>query len=182
MTTGNPLLDLEFMALGGQPPFDREDLEPFLNGRRIATLAYVRRDGRPNQAPIWYTLNSGVFYMSTVTNGAKHLALQRSPQISLAVQDERPPYRAVIASGTAKLGPLEPQNNPTKGMATRYFGKVSAAAYDRMTKETYEASGLTLITLTPLEIKGFDNTKALKAAERAFIRVRESLPIPRAWL
>ncbi len=182
MTSGNPLLDLEFKALGGQPAFEKADLERFLSGRRIATLAYVRRDGRPNQAPIWYTLNYGVFYMSTVSNGVKHLALQRSPQVSLTIQDERPPYRAVIVDGVAKLTPLDPQNNPTEGMATRYFGKVGAAAYDRMTEEIYVASGLTLITLTPSEIKGFDNTKALNAAERAFVRTRESLPIPRSWL
>ncbi len=182
MITGNPLLDLDFKALGGQPAFEKGDLESFLSGRRIATLAYVRRDGRPNQAPIWYTIDNGVFYMSTVSNGAKHLALQRRPQISLTIQDERPPYRAVIVGGIVKLTPLDPENNPTEGMATRYFGKVGAAAYDRMTEEVYEASGLTLMTLTPSEIKGFDNTKALTGAESAFVRVRELLPIPRNWL
>ncbi|MEM8620552.1 MAG: TIGR03618 family F420-dependent PPOX class oxidoreductase [Actinomycetota bacterium] len=182
MTITNPLRSLEFSALGGQPAFDPGDLERFLGQRRIATLAYVRRDGRPNQAPIWYTLTDGVFYMSTVTNGAKHRALQRSPRVSLSIQDERPPYRAVIIEGTAELAPLDPNNDPTAGMATRYFGKVAAAAYDRITAETYERSGLTVVTVVPTAVKGFDNTNALSAGERAFTSVREFLPVPRAWL
>lgn len=182
MTTTNPFPNLTFRALGGQPAFNTQDLEPFLKGRRIASLAYVRRDGRPNQAPIWYTFRDGMFYMSTVTNGAKHLALRRNPKVSLSIQDDRPPYRAVIVDGTATLAPLDPDNDVTAGMATRYFGRVGAAAYDRMTKETYASSGLTLVSVKPTEIKGFDNTKALSASESAFVRIREMLPIPRSWV
>ncbi|MEM9041859.1 MAG: TIGR03618 family F420-dependent PPOX class oxidoreductase [Actinomycetota bacterium] len=182
MTTTNPLRSLPFRGLGGQPPFETDDLEHFVAQRRIATLAYVRRDGRPNQAPIWYTVDNGVFFMSTVTGGAKHRALERSPQVSLSIQDERPPYRAVIIDGTAELASLDPDDDPTAGMAVRYFGKVAAATYDRMTKEVYEKSGLTIITVVPTDIKGFDNTHALNTGERAFTRVRELLPIPRRWL
>ena len=67
-------------------------------------------------------------------------------------------------------------------MATRYFGRLGAAAYHRMTRELYEASGLTLVTLVPDEIKGFDNTNALSKGELAFTRIREHLPIPRRLL
>ncbi|MEO1057954.1 MAG: TIGR03618 family F420-dependent PPOX class oxidoreductase [Actinomycetota bacterium] len=182
MTTDNPLRTLPFRGLGGQPPFDADDLERFLAQRRIATLAYLRRDGRPNQAPIWYTVRDGVFYMSTVTDGVKHRALQRNPQVSLSIQDERPPYRAVIVDGIAELAPRDPDNDPTEGMAVRYFGKVAAATYDRMTEEVYARSGLTIITVVPTDVKGFDNTNALSAGERAFTRVRELLPVPRRWL
>ena len=67
-------------------------------------------------------------------------------------------------------------------MATRYFGRLGTAAHHRMTHELYEASGLTLITLAPDEIKGFDNTNALFRGELAFTRLREHLPIPRRML
>lgn len=182
MTTDNPLRSLPFRALGGQPAFEQDDLEQFLAEPRIATLSYVRRDGRPNQAPIWYVLRDGVFFMSTVTDGPKHRALSRNPAVSLSIQDERPPYRAVIVDGTAELSPLDPDDDPTEGIATRYFGKTGAAAYDRMTKETYETQGLTLITVVPTEVKGFDNTHALSRAELAFVRARNRLPIPRHWI
>ncbi|NOX30811.1 MAG: hypothetical protein GXP35_12310 [Actinobacteria bacterium] len=182
MTRIRSLTDLTFKALGGQPAFRPGDIESFVDARRIAVLAYVRMDGRPNQVPIWYTYKDGTFFMTTVTDGPKHRALSRSPRVCITIQDEKPPYKAVIIDGEAKLAPVDHDNDPTAGMAVRYFGKVGAAAYDKVTKETYEAKGLTLITVAPSEIKGFDNTQALSAAERGFIGLRERLPIPRRWL
>ena len=178
-----PLHQRPFKALGGQPAFDPDDIADFVDRRRVGVLAYVRADGRPNQVPIWYTHREGAFYMSTTTTGPKRRALERNPRISLTIQDERPPYRAVIVDGTASLRPLDDDtDDPTDGMATRYFGRLGAAAYHRMTRELYEASGLTLVTLVPDEIKGFDNTNALSKGELAFTRIREHLPIPRRLL
>lgn len=174
---------LDFKALGGQPAFDPDDLVPFVEQRRIGVLAYVRNDGRPNQAPIWYTHVNGSFHMTTTTTGAKRRAIERNPKISLTIQDERPPYRAVIVDGTASLRPLRPgEDDPTEGMAIRYFGRVAAAAYDKLTSDLYAETGLTLITLVPDEIKGFDNTRMLSRTERVFTRIRELLPIPRRLL
>ena len=93
------LADLPFRHLGGQPGFRPEDIEPFVDRRRIGVLAYVRGDGRPNQAPIWYTLRDGEFLMTTTAGSAKEGALARSPRVTLTIQDERPPYRAVIVDG-----------------------------------------------------------------------------------
>lgn len=182
MSPTPPLAERPFKALGGQPGFDPADLAAFVDQRRIAVLAYIRADGRPNQAPIWYTHRDGTFYMSTTTTGPKNRAIERNPKISLTIQDERPPYRAVIVDGTATLIPLDGGDDPTEGMATRYFGRLGAVAYDKMTRELYDESGLTLISLVPDEIKGFDNTKALSAGELAFTRIREHLPIPRRLL
>lgn len=183
MITSTPLDQLPFKALGGQPAFDPNDIVDFIDQRHVAVLAYVRSDGRPNQVPIWYTHRSGTFHMSTTTNGPKHRAIERNPRISLTIQDERPPYRAISVDGTASLRALRDDvDDPTQGMATRYFGRLGAAAYDRMTRELYEATGMTLITLIPDEIKGFDNTKALSRSELVFTRVREYVPIPRRML
>ena len=182
MSPTPPLAERPIKALGGQPGFDPADFAAFVDQRRIAVLAYIRADGRPNQAPIWYTHRDDIFYMSTTTTGPKKRAIERNPKISLTIQDERPPYRAVIVDGTATLTPLDGVDDPTEGMATRYFGRLGAAAYHKMTSELYEMSGLTLISLIPDEIKGFDNTKALSASELAFTRIREHLPIPRRLL
>ena len=182
MTTGRPISAFEVTALGGQPAFPADELEAFVSGRRIAVLAYVRSNGRPNQVPIWHTYRDGVFYMTTVTGGPKHRALVNNPNVSITIQDERPPYRAVIIDGHAEATALDPETDPTTTMAIRYFGRVGAAAYDKLTRELYETTGLTLISVTPREIKGFDNTKALSRAERVFVRIREALPVPRRML
>jgi PPOX class probable F420-dependent enzyme len=176
-----PLGEVPFRALGGQPGFRPEDIEHFVDDRRIGVLAYVRNDGRPNQAPIWYTHRDGALLMTTTAGSVKERALARRPAVTLTIQDEKPPYRAVIADGTVTLAPL-PDPDPTAGMSVRYFGRVGAAAYDRLTAETYAVTGMTLITLVPDELRGFDNRHALRRGERAFVAAREHLPLPRRWL
>lgn len=173
---------LAFTALGGQPPFAPRRLERFVRGARIATLAYVRRDGRPHQVPTWYAYRDGDLVMSTVTGSPKHTALQREPRVSMTIQDDRPPYRAVVLEGTVELGPLDADDPTVAGLSMRYLGRAGAAVYDRLTAETYAATGLTKVTFRPVAARGFDNTAALNVVTLAFVRVRDRLPIPKAWL
>jgi len=175
------LRDLPFRAVGDQPAFEPADLERFVDGRRVAVLAYARRDRRPNQSPIWYVHHEGAFYMSTVTGSPKHRALERDPRVCLTIQDEAPPYRAAIFDGTVELSPM-PDPDPTAGISVRYLGRIGAAAYDRLTAEHYAATGLTLMTLRPDAVRGFDNTRALSRSALAFVRVRNWLPVPRGVL
>jgi len=181
-TTDASLGGIPCLPLGAQPPFVASDLEAFVHERRVGILAYVRADGRPNQTPIWHTYREGSFYMTTLTGSPKHCALLREPRISLTIQDERPPYRALIVSGVATLAPLDADTDPTDGVTVRYFGKAAATAYEGLMSPLWEARGLTLVTLAPTELRGFDNTRGLSKVQRAFIRLREALPIPRAWL
>ena len=114
------------------------DVEAFVGAPRIAVLAYVRADGRPGQAPIWYRVDGARFFMSTVTGSPKHRALRRDPRICLTIQDERPPYRAVLADGEAVPRALPARE--TDGIsALRYFGRVAARAYATQTAELYAA-------------------------------------------
>jgi PPOX class probable F420-dependent enzyme len=175
--------DLPCAALGGQPGFAPGTIERFVRAPRVALLAYLRSDGRPGQAPIWYTYRAGAFHFSTVTGSPKHRALARDPRVCLTIQDERPPYRALIADGTVELEPLDGSfADPTQGMAARYFGRLGAAEYERMTAAEYARTGLTLVTLRPKSLRGFDNTRALSRAALLFMRVRDRLPVPRRWL
>lgn len=179
---GSRIIDLPFRALGGQPAFTPVGLDRFLAEPRVAVLAYVRRDGRPNQSPIWYCYDGSTLVMSTVTGSPKHLALHRDPRVTVTVQDERPPYRAAVIEGTVSLTPIEPGADPTAGIDVRYFGRLAAAEYRKMTREVYEASGLTAFRLLPTAVRGFDNTRAISRATLAFVRVRDRLAIPRQWL
>ncbi len=174
--------ELPFHALGGQPPFDPHALERFVRQPRVAVLAYVRRDGRPHQSPIWYTYCDGTFLMSTVTGSPKHRALERDARVSLTIQDETAPYRAVVMEGTVDLAPLDTDRDPTAGMAVRYLGKVAANEYDALTGELYRSTGLTIVTFRPAVVRGFDNAATLGRASLAFVRLRRFLPLPRTWL
>jgi len=177
-----PIPSLPFSALGGQPGFDPDDLHRFLTSNRIANLAYARRDGRPNQAPLWYRYEDGVMVFAIATGSAKHRALLRDDRVCVTVQDERPPYRAAIIDGTVELVDIGTDGALSAELATRYFGKLGANEYAKLSSAERESTGQTLLRLIPSEVKGFDNTKAINTALRTFARVRNRLPIPRHWL
>lgn len=181
-TVNSTIASLPFSALGGQPGFEPAALESYLAASHIAMFSYVRSDGRPNQAPLWYTYRDGTLLFVVATGSAKHRALQRDNRVCVAIQDERPPYRAVMIDGTVELEDLGSDSELSHEMAVRYFGKVGAKEYDKISSEERERTGQTLIRLVPSEVKGFDNTNAINAALLGYVRVRDRLPIPRRWL
>ncbi|MFT4570725.1 MAG: PPOX class probable F420-dependent enzyme [Candidatus Binatia bacterium] len=176
------LSDLPFQKMGEQPAFDPAGLEEFVAAPRIAILAYARRDGTPVQVPIWYAYEDGDFRMLTGRTSVKAKALARNPRASLTIQDETPPYRAVIMDGDVAISevPLETDLNPY--LARRYFGKFGGREYEKMSADEYAKTGLCELRFQPTRVRGFDNHKLLGFALRAYMRVRAALPIPTDWL
>jgi PPOX class probable F420-dependent enzyme len=172
-----PLTDLPCRPIGDQPTWRPADLERFVAAPRIAVLAYLRKDGRPCQTPIWYRYLDGRIVMTSQTNAPKTHALRRDPRVCVTIQDEAPPYRAVIVEGIAELADL-PAGEDDQASAARYLGAFGAKVYAQMTAEEYEATGLTMITVEPHDVRGFDNLQALKPHEKAFMAVRRVLPAP----
>jgi PPOX class probable F420-dependent enzyme len=176
------LRDLPFKAVGGQPAFEPAALERFVAAPRVAILSYSRRDGRPNQVPIWYAYRDGNFLILTSATSPKAKALARDPRVCLTIQDETPPYRAVIIDGRVTLTAAEVTGGLHTELATRYFGKLGGREYEKMVAEENMKTGVTLITLVPESARGFDNHRLIGAPLRIFMRVRDTLPIPRGWL
>ncbi len=176
------LRDLPFKATGGQPAFDPAALERFVAAPRVGVLAYTRRDGRPNQVPIWYAYRDGKFAMLTSPTSPKAKALARAPHACLTIQDEVPPYRAVIVDGDVTLEKTSAGDGFNAELAMRYFGKLGGREYEKMTAAENAKHGLVVITLTPTSVRGFDNHRMIGAPLRAFMRIRNALPIPRAWI
>ena len=176
------LADLPFKPAGGQPAFVPADLERFVAAPRVGVLAYTRRDGRPNQVPIWYAYRDGRFLMLTSPTSPKAKALARAPRACLTIQDETPPYRAVVVDGDVALEKTTAEGGLNSELAMRYFGKIGGREYEKMTAEENAKQGLLLITLTPASVRGFDNHRMIGAPLRAYMRLRNLLPIPRSWI
>lgn len=176
------LKDLPFQAMGGQPAFEPNTLESFVSEPRIGNLAYLRRDGSPVQVPIWYKYQEGDFLILTATNSPKAKALGRNPRASLTIQDETPPYRAVIMDGEVSIAAVPATGGLITEMAMRYFGKFGGQEYEKMTAEESEKSGQSLLTFRPARVRGFDNHRLIGAPLRLYMRLRAALPIPANWL
>ena len=174
--------DLPFEPMGAQSVVEARGLERFVAAPRIATLAYARRDGTPNQFPIWYAYEDGRFLMLTSSTSPKTKAIARKPRVCLPIQDETPPYRVVIMDGNVTMTKAEVKSEFHTALARRYFGRIGGAEYERMVEDDYTNNGLTLMTFEADRIRGFDNERTLSAPLLAFMKVRHRLPIPNDWL
>lgn len=176
------LRELSFTPIGGQPGFGPAELERFVDAPRIAILAYAKRDGTPSQTPIWYRYQNGRFLMISATTAPKTKALARQGRASLTIQDEMPPYRAIMVDGDITLEDAPTTGGLSSWLATWYFGRIGGNEYRKMVAEEVKKTGLTQVTLDPTRVRGFDNHKVIGAGLRLYMRIRESLPLPRTWL
>ena len=175
------LTDLPFQAMGPQPAFETAALERFVAAPRIGVLSYVKRDGTPSQAPIWYQYRDGRFYVVTAKTSPKAKAIARTKRACLLIQDELPPYRAVIVDTEASLSDVAVEGGLNSWLAMHYLGRVGGREFEKMAAEENHKTGLSMITLEPVRVRGFDNTRMIALPLRLYMRLREHLPLPRSW-
>ena len=102
-----------------------------LSGARTGKLATVRPDGRPHIAPIWFDLDDDDTLIFTTWHASvKGVNLRRNPQVSLCVDDERPPFAFVVVEGVAAFSDdLAELQRWAARIAGRYMGADKAEAY-----------------------------------------------------
>ncbi|RSD17277.1 PPOX class F420-dependent oxidoreductase [Amycolatopsis eburnea] len=76
-------------------------------GTRTGMLGLVRKDGSPIVTPVWFLLNEGPdgdeLIFTTGTETLKGKAIARDGRVSLAVDDQKPPYSYVQFTAEARL-------------------------------------------------------------------------------
>ena len=101
-------------------------------GTRTGKLATTRRDGRPHVVPIWFVLEGDDFVFMTGAETVKGRALARTGVASVCVDDDRPPFSFVTASGPVAISvDLEEMLPYSIRIAARYMGEQLAEQYGR---------------------------------------------------
>ena len=85
------------------PMTDDERRRFLMDGTRTGKLATTLRDGSPHVTPIWFVLDGDVLVFTTHESSVKGQALLRDPRVSMAVDDQTPPYSFVMVQGTAEV-------------------------------------------------------------------------------
>jgi hypothetical protein len=62
-----------------------------------------------------------------------------------------------------------------------YFWRLGGREYEKITAAENRQHGLSLVTLEPVRVRGFDNHRLVGPALRLYMRLREALPLPRRW-
>jgi PPOX class probable F420-dependent enzyme len=149
--------------------------EKFLRGRHVAVLVTIAEDGSPLPSPIWYLYRDGVFYFRTSANAVRTVNVRRDARVSICVQDERPPYRAVVVYGRAEVAPGEEWL--AREIPRHYLGAVGAFGYQQAARSQIEA-GAPEITLKvhPERWTSFDFTPETPLYGRAWLLLKRVLP------
>jgi PPOX class probable F420-dependent enzyme len=151
--------------------------DKLLGGRHVAVLVTIAPDGHPVPTPIWYLYRDGVFYFRTASNAVKTYNIQRDPRVSICVQDERPPYRAVIAYGKAELGAQADWLE--KEMPRHYLGFVGGMGYQQTARTAVEQGPEVTLVVRPERFVTTDFTAETPVYGRAWLLLRRLLP---PWL
>lgn len=105
-------------------------------GTRTGMLGLVRANGAPIVTPIWFLLHEGPggdeLIFTTGTETLKGKAIRRDPRISLAVDDQRPPYSYVQFTAEARLtSDLDEMREWATRIGGRYMGAELAEDFGR---------------------------------------------------
>jgi PPOX class probable F420-dependent enzyme len=114
-------------------PMTPAEIRAFLQaGIRTAKLATAGADGRPHVAPVWFVLDGEELVFTTAGSSAKARNLRVRPEVSLCVDDERPPLSFVTMHGTASIEQSPPDLlDWTTRIAHRYVGADAAVEVGR---------------------------------------------------
>jgi PPOX class probable F420-dependent enzyme len=151
--------------------------EKFLAGRHVAVLVTLGPDGAPVSTPIWYLWRDGAFYFRTAGNAIKTENVRRDPRVSVCVQDERAPYRSLVATGRAEVAA-----SPAwlaDAMPLHYLGVVGAMGYRAAAREAIEQGEEVAIVVRPERITTSDFSAETPLIGRVWLLVKRVLP---PWL
>jgi PPOX class probable F420-dependent enzyme len=82
---------------------DKALIDSFLAEPRMCRFSVTRKNGGQLIRPIWYIWENERFVISTKPNTIQTRILRRNSKISICVDKDDPPYRAVICEGTAEI-------------------------------------------------------------------------------
>lgn len=84
-------------------PLSDDEVEAFLRGPWVASLACIRPDATPHVVPVWHEYHEGEFLVAAWSGSKWADYLLENPRVSLTVDEPWPPHRRVIAHGYAQL-------------------------------------------------------------------------------
>ena len=124
-----------------------DEIREFLaHGTRTGKLAVLTPSGHPHVMPIWFVLDDDDIVFNTGAKTVKGKHILGDGRVSLAVDDERPPFAYVHIRGTATA-----EDNPpdmlewATRIGARYMGEDRAEEFGRRNG----VPGELLVRLTP---------------------------------
>ncbi len=99
-----------------------QEMEDFLSDGHTARIATVKPDNSPHVTPVWYLWEENQLWMTIPEGSVKARNIRRNNKVAVTIDTEKPPIKAVIVEGTAKIEELtkETERKIDRRMAAKY--------------------------------------------------------------
>jgi PPOX class probable F420-dependent enzyme len=108
------------------------EMDEFLNEPRMARISTVSAGGLPHSVPLCYKFDSGAgtFFISTGSDSVTVKNLKHNPAVSLCIDDDEFPFRAVIVEGAAEVSrEMGTDHEGLRSVIDQFFGPDMWANY-----------------------------------------------------
>jgi PPOX class probable F420-dependent enzyme len=97
----------------------------------LGVVATIRPDGSPHLVPVWYRFDSHVVHIWTPQQRLWVKNLMRDSRVAFPVQEERPPFAAVLLRGRAEVvtGDDDETSAEIRHITARYIAAPDVASY-----------------------------------------------------
>src|ERR671918_2395772 len=117
----NELLDKVDVS-SGATELDRKDLQRLFQGRNLAFLSTLSKDGSPHITPVWADMEDDLVLVNTFEISAKNKNVTRDPRIAISVVENNNPYNMVSIKGRVIEQTTDGADEHLKKLAKKYLG------------------------------------------------------------
>ncbi len=106
----------------GATELDKKDIHRLFQGRNLAFISTLSKDGSPHITPVWADTEGDLILINTFETSAKNKNITKDPRIAIAVVENNNPYNMVSIKGIVVEQTTEGADEHLKKLAKRYLG------------------------------------------------------------
>jgi PPOX class probable F420-dependent enzyme len=106
----------------GASELDKKDLQRLFQGRNLAFVCTLSKDGSPHITPMWADMEGDVILINTFESSAKSKNTKKDRRVAISVVESNNPYNMVSIKGRVIDQTTEGADEHLKKLAKRYLG------------------------------------------------------------
>ena len=107
----------------GTTELSKEQLQFLFQGRNLAFLSTMSKDGSPHVTPVWAEMiEEDLILINTFESSAKNKHITHDKRVALSIVDQNNPFNMASIKGKVINQATEGADENLKGLAKRYLG------------------------------------------------------------
>lgn len=106
----------------GTTKLSKEELHRLFQGRSLAFVATLSKDGSPHVTPVWAEMVNDLILINTFETSAKNKHINNDNRIALSIVEQNNPYTMVSIKGKVVEQTNKGADEHLKSLARKYLG------------------------------------------------------------